>query len=68
MAQIQGYHSREVSDQQDSGVDVKVDAHVLASPVFVDIDNDGEKEIIVAVTYFSTPSSSQRDTDRQDMG
>lgn len=35
--------------------DLFADAHVLAAPVFVDVDGDGGKEMIIPVTYFRDP-------------
>jgi len=31
---------------------VYIDAHVLCSPIIADVDNDGRKELILAVSYF----------------
>jgi hypothetical protein len=31
---------------------VNVDAHILATPVIMDVDNDGHHEVIIAVSYF----------------
>lgn len=31
---------------------VSVDAHVLASPAFADVNHDGSKEMFVPVSYF----------------
>lgn len=35
--------------------DLFADAHVLAAPVFVDVDGDGGKEMIIPVSYFRDP-------------
>ena len=31
---------------------VYIDAHVLCSPIIADVDNDGRKELILAISYF----------------
>jgi len=40
-----------IREQRDRN-NVYIDAHVLCSPVIADVDNDGRKEMILAVSYF----------------
>lgn len=42
-------------DEEDWENHVYVDAHVLATPVIIDIDEDGSMDMIVPVTYYYDP-------------
>lgn len=52
----QGWKYEADADEED----MIVDAHILAAPVFVDVDGDGSKEMIVPVSYFFDTAAAAR--------